>query len=163
MDPTASRQGLVVPGLALGAQYAQWPETRREHLLELQAWLKLTGLLVDALMVAVWQRGKPVALLHHSDQGSQCTSEHFQTLLKEQGITCSMSRAGEVWDNSAMESFFSSMKTERTAPKVYRTRGAGPSRRVRLHRAVLQPDAAAFDARLCQSRTVRGSSKKLKT
>ena len=50
------------------------------------------------------------------------TSEHFQQLLKEQGITCSMSRAGEVWDNSAMESFFSSMKTERVARKVYRTR-----------------------------------------
>jgi putative transposase len=37
-------------------------------------------------------------------------------------ITCSMSRAGNVWDNSAMESFFSSLKTERTARKVYRTR-----------------------------------------
>ena len=79
-------------------------------------------LVADALMMAVWRRGKPVALLHHSDQGSQYTSEHFQELLKEQGITCSMSRAGEVWDNSAMESFFSSLKTERTARKVYRTR-----------------------------------------
>lgn len=79
-------------------------------------------LVADALMMAVWRRGKPVALLHHSDQGSQYTSEHFQQLLKEQGITCSMSRAGEVWDNSAMESFFSSLKTEHTARKVYRTR-----------------------------------------
>ncbi len=79
-------------------------------------------LVADALMMAAWRRGKPVALLHHSDQGSQYTSEHFQQLLKEQGITCSMSRAGEVWDNSAMESFFSSLKTERIARKVYRTR-----------------------------------------
>jgi len=79
-------------------------------------------LVADALMMAVWRRGKPAALLHHSDQGSQYTSEHFQELLKEQGITCSMSRAGEVWDNSAMESFFSSLKTERTARKVYRSR-----------------------------------------
>jgi putative transposase len=79
-------------------------------------------LVADALMMAVWRRGRPVALLHHSDQGSQYTSEHFQELLKEQGITCSMSRAGEVWDNSAMESFFSSLKTERTAKKVYRSR-----------------------------------------
>ncbi len=79
-------------------------------------------LVADALMMAVWRRGQPVALLHHSDQGSQYTSEHFQELLKEQGITCSMSRAGEVWDNSAMESFFSSLKTERTAKKIYRTR-----------------------------------------
>ena len=79
-------------------------------------------LVADALMMAVWRRGQPVAVLHLSDQGSQYTSEHFQELLKEQGITCSMSRAGEVWDNSAMESFFSSLKTERTAKKVYRTR-----------------------------------------
>jgi putative transposase len=79
-------------------------------------------LVADALMMAVWRRGRPVQLLHHSDQGSQYTSEHFQELLKEQGITCSMSRAGEVWDNSAMESFFSSLKTERTARRVYRSR-----------------------------------------
>jgi putative transposase len=79
-------------------------------------------LVVDALMMAVWRRGRPVAVLHHSDQGSQYTSGHFQGLLREQGIQCSMSRAGEVWDNSAMESFFSSMKTERMARKVYRTR-----------------------------------------
>lgn len=53
---------------------------------------------------------------------AEYTSEHFQKLLNEQGITCSMSRAGEVWDNSAIESFFSSMKTERTARKVFRSR-----------------------------------------
>jgi putative transposase len=79
-------------------------------------------LVADALMMAVWRRGRPMELLHHSDQGSQYTSEHFQELLKEQGITCSMSRAGEVWDNSAMESFFSSLKTERVARRVYRSR-----------------------------------------
>ncbi|EYD77180.1 Mobile element protein [Rubellimicrobium mesophilum DSM 19309] len=44
--------------------------------------------------------------------------------MADHGITCSMSRAGNVWDNSAMESFFSSLKTERTARKVYRTRNA---------------------------------------
>ncbi|ABN76965.1 hypothetical protein Rsph17029_1861 [Rhodobacter sphaeroides ATCC 17029] len=49
-------------------------------------------------------------------------SEQFQRLLSDNGITCSMSRAGNVWDNSAMESFFSSLKTERIARKVYRTR-----------------------------------------
>ena len=80
------------------------------------------SLVMDALMMAVWRRGKTDALLHHSDQGSQYTSEQFQRLLADNGITCSMSRAGNVWDNSAMESFFSSLKTERTAQKVYRTR-----------------------------------------
>lgn len=82
----------------------------------------ISQLVADALMMAVWRRGKPVQLLHHSGQGSQYTSEHFQKLLREQGITSSMSRAGEVWDNSAMVSFFSSLKTEKTARKVYLTR-----------------------------------------
>ena len=79
-------------------------------------------LVADALMMAVWRRGKPVELLHHSDQGSQYASETFQRLLSEHGITCSMSRSGNVWDNSAMESFFSSLKTERVHRKVYGTR-----------------------------------------
>src|SRR6187397_147626 len=79
-------------------------------------------LVTDALIMAVWRRGKPDALLHHSDQGSQYTSEQFRTLMADHGIDCSMSRSGNVWDNAAMESFFSSMKTERIARKMYRTR-----------------------------------------
>jgi len=79
-------------------------------------------LVADALMMAVWRWDKPEALLHHSVQGSQYTSEHLQKLLAEQGITCGMSRAGEVWDNSAMESFFSTLKLERVHRKVNRTR-----------------------------------------
>ena len=79
-------------------------------------------LVTDALIMAIWRRGKPDALLHHSDRGSQYTSEQFQRLMAEHGVTCSMSRAGNVWDNAAMESFFSSLKTERTAAKTYRTR-----------------------------------------
>ena len=43
-------------------------------------------------------------------------------MLKAQGITCSMSRRGDCWDNAAMESFFSSLKTERLSRRVYRTR-----------------------------------------
>ena len=80
-------------------------------------------LVIDALMMAIWRRGKPESLLHHSDQGSQYTSDKFQRLLIEQGITCSMSRAGEVWDNSAMESFFSTLKIERVNRRgLYKTR-----------------------------------------
>ena len=79
-------------------------------------------LVADALMMAIWRRGRPDALLHHSDQGSQYSSEQFQKLLADHGVICSMSRSGNVWDNAAMESFFSSLKTERTARKVYRTR-----------------------------------------
>jgi len=79
-------------------------------------------LVTDALVMAIWRRGKPDALLHHSDRGSQYVSEQFQRLLADAGVSCSMSRAGNVWDNSAMESFFSSLKTERVHRKVYRTR-----------------------------------------
>jgi putative transposase len=79
-------------------------------------------LVTDALLMAIWRRGKPDALLHHSDQGSQYTSEPFRLLLQDNGVSCSMSRSGNVWDNAAMESFFSSLKTERTARKTYRTR-----------------------------------------
>jgi putative transposase len=79
-------------------------------------------LVTDALLMAIWRRGKPKALLHHSDQGSQYTSEPFRLLLADNGVSCSMSRSGNVWDNAAMESFFSSLKTERTARKTYRTR-----------------------------------------
>ena len=41
----------------------------------------------DALLMALWRRGKPSALMHHSDQGSQNPSDEFQQLLKAQGIT----------------------------------------------------------------------------
>ena len=80
-------------------------------------------LVTDALLMAIWRRGKPDALLHHSDQGSQYASEQFRSLMEDNGVTCSMSRSGNVWDNAAMESFFSTLKTERTARKVYRSRG----------------------------------------
>jgi len=56
------------------------------------------------------------------DQGSQYASEQFQRLMADHGITCSMSRSGNVWDNAAMESFFSSLNTERVNRKVYRSR-----------------------------------------
>jgi len=79
-------------------------------------------LVIDALVMAVWRRGMPKELLHHSDQGSQYTSEDFQRLLSAHGIVCSMSRKGDCWDNAAMESFFSSLKTERVGRRQYATR-----------------------------------------
>ena len=81
-------------------------------------------LVLDALIMALWRRGKPSELLHHSDQGSQYTSEDFQRLLSAEGITCSMSRRGDCWDNSAVESFFASLKKERVYRKTYTTREA---------------------------------------
>jgi putative transposase len=79
-------------------------------------------LVTDALVMAIWRRGKPDALVHHSGRGSQYSSEQFQRLMAENGVVCSMSRSGNVWDNAAMESFFSSLKNERTAAKTYGSR-----------------------------------------
>ncbi len=79
-------------------------------------------LVTDALLMAIWRRGPSQALLHHSDQGSQYTSEEFQRLLAAHGVTCSMSRRGNCWDNAAMESFFSTLKIERTHRNHYSTR-----------------------------------------
>jgi len=79
-------------------------------------------LVAEALMMALYRRGRPHALMHHSDRGSQYTSDQFQRLMADHGIACSMSRAGNCWDNAATESFFSSLKTERVARKTYRTR-----------------------------------------
>lgn len=81
-------------------------------------------LVMDALLMAIWRRCRPREVLHHSDRGGQYTSEDWQRLMAEHAIQCSLSRSGNVWDNAAMESFFSSLKTERTASKVYRTRDA---------------------------------------
>ena len=66
----------------------------------------------EALLMAIWRRGRPRQLLHHSDQGSQYASEPFQRLLVDHGITCSMSRRADCWDNAPMESFFASLKKE---------------------------------------------------
>lgn len=79
-------------------------------------------LVTDALMMALHRRGRPRNLLHHSDQGSQYTSEQFQMLLADAGIVCSMSKRGDRWDNAAMESFFSTLKTERLSRRIYRSR-----------------------------------------
>jgi putative transposase len=84
---------------------------------------QMTARLVsDAMLMAIWRRRPSAELLHHSDQGSQYTSEQFQALLVQHGVVCSMSRSGDCWDNAAMESFFSTLKTERCSRKVYRTR-----------------------------------------
>ena len=51
-------------------------------------------------------------LVHHSDQGCTYASEDYQDVLDTHGITCSMSRRGNCYDNAVMESFFSTVKSE---------------------------------------------------
>jgi len=82
------------------------------------------ALITDALIMAIWRRGKLDALLHHSHQGSRYSSQHFKELLAETGVTCSMSRSGTVWDSADMESFFSFLKAERMRDKRHRTHDA---------------------------------------
>jgi len=80
------------------------------------------SLVRDALNMALGRRRPDGDLLHHSDRGSQYASMDYQTLLKSEGITVSMSRKGNCWDNSVMERFFGSLKSERTDGKKYTTR-----------------------------------------
>jgi len=79
---------------------------------------------VDALTMA-WFRRKPApGLIHHSDRGSQYASGVFQDKLVEFGMTCSMSRKGNCWDNAPTESFFNSLKHERVHGARYETHDA---------------------------------------
>ncbi len=69
-------------------------------------------LTIRALDMALRRRCPGVGLLHHSDQGSTYASEDYQRVLDEHGITCSMSRRGNCYDNAAMESWNSTLKSE---------------------------------------------------
>ena len=61
-------------------------------------------------------------MLRRPVESAQYTSDDFQQLLKAQGITCSMSRRGECWDNAAMESFFATLECELLDRRSWRTK-----------------------------------------
>lgn len=69
-------------------------------------------LTLRALDMALRRRGPEPGLLHHSDQGCTYASQDYRRALDRGGITCSMSRKGNCYDNAAMESFFSTFKAE---------------------------------------------------
>lgn len=69
-------------------------------------------LTIKALEMALKRRRPPIGLLHHSDQGCTYASEDYQDVLAAHGITGSMSRRGNCYDNAVMESFFSTVKSE---------------------------------------------------
>jgi len=79
-------------------------------------------LVVDALAMAVQRRFPGEGLLAHSDRGSQYASDHYQRLLARHGISCSMSRRANCWDNAPMESFFATLKKELCHHEDYQTR-----------------------------------------
>jgi putative transposase len=69
-------------------------------------------LTLKALGMALKRRCPDAGLLHHSDRGSTYASEDYQRRLDAHGVTCSMSRSGDCYDNAVMEAFFSTVKTE---------------------------------------------------
>ncbi len=79
-------------------------------------------IVLNALNMALGQRRPGDDLVHHSDRGVQYLSDDFQALMKNNGITCSMSDKGSCYDNAVVESFFASLKRERTKRRKYRTR-----------------------------------------
>jgi putative transposase len=79
-------------------------------------------LVIDALNMAIGARRPGADLIHHSDRGSQYTSDDFRDELLKHGIECSMSARGNCYDNAVVESFFGLMKREWVNRVRYRTR-----------------------------------------
>ena len=75
-----------------------------------------------ALTMALANRNPTAGLLHHSDRGSQYAATSYQRLLGEHGITPSLSRKGNCWDNACVESFFGTLKRELVYHRHYATR-----------------------------------------
>ena len=69
-------------------------------------------LALRALTMALDGRDPQENLLHHSDRGSQYACRDYRRELRDRGISCSMSRKGDCWDNAVVESFFATLKTE---------------------------------------------------
>jgi len=80
------------------------------------------GLVCEALKSAYWRRKPAAGLIMHSDRGSQYASADHRALLKDYRMIQSMSRKANCWDNSPMESFFKTLKVERTYQVRYTTR-----------------------------------------
>jgi transposase InsO family protein len=82
-----------------------------------------TELVLDALRAALGSRlPNEAGLVFHSDRGAQYASRAYQEALDANGITCSMSRRGNCWDNAVAESFFSTLKTELVHNMLFLTR-----------------------------------------
>ena len=102
-----------------------------------------TGVVLEALMMALIKRRLAKGLLFHSDRGVQYCSSDFRTAAAHHGLIQSMSRKGNCWDNSVVGSFFKTLKQELLQGKAFTTREEARRRifeyievfytRVRLH------------------------------
>jgi transposase InsO family protein len=81
-------------------------------------------LVEDAWKMALLNRQPGLGLLHHSDRGSQYTSDAYQTHMAALQCTVSMSRTGNCYDNAVAESFFATLKTECAATQFESKAGA---------------------------------------
>ena len=79
-------------------------------------------LTLAALRMAVETRPAGPGLIHHSDQGSQYTSDAYRRVLAERGFVASMSRRGNCWDNAVAESFFATLEKDQLADWIPETR-----------------------------------------
>jgi len=75
-----------------------------------------------ALTMALEHRRPARGVVHHTDRGSQYAATGYRALLADRGLTASMSRRGNCWDNAVVESFFHTLKTEHVYHQRYRTR-----------------------------------------
>jgi putative transposase len=82
-----------------------------------------SDLVIDALKMACLQRSlnRNAGLIFHSDRGSQYASQDFRMALEQHGITASMSRKGNCWDNAPSETLFGSLKVERLHGQRFET------------------------------------------
>lgn len=80
------------------------------------------SLVVRAMTMALRQRRPLPGVVHHSDRGSQYASTEYRDLLTGNGMSSSMSRAGDCWDNAVAESFFATLKTELVVDAHWHTR-----------------------------------------
>ena len=79
-------------------------------------------LVIQAVLMALWQRESRKPVILHSDRGTQFTSAEYQRFLKGHHLICSMSSVGSCADNAAVEGFFGRLKRERVNRRVYPTR-----------------------------------------
>ena len=117
-----------------------------------------TDLVMNALLMAIGNRLPEGSVIHHSDRGSQYASFQYQDALSNNGMTCSMSRKGDCYDNACVESFFGTLKTELIHRQTWPTHASARSaihdyievfyNRKRLHSSLGYCSPAEFEAAL---------------
>ena len=105
---------------------------------------------LDALNMAVQRQRPGPGLIHHSDRGIQYAAEAYRSALARSGITPSMSRKGDCWDDAPMESFVHTLKTERVHHRVYATRAEARRDLFGIHRGLLQSASPALGPGISQ-------------